>query len=542
MDTQKKQKQWVYIYKIDFPDDPPKKVFLPPKFNQLLNVATDALDLPRHAEQIFDADRKRITTLEEIQPKSKLFISCTKPPIEVEDEPLYKTRIPQYTKRQFVTVKQPEIKPIRQDARMHQIIASSQKSVKESVRDALLALYNSLTPEHKAQLTCSESLKQLTDDTTQYLLENYIITQFIGPTSDIVKTEIGKQTYSWCIEKMKGLKVDDIKLLITGPERSGKSTILNFLSSIAIQKLIISGDIKNYLVCAINWYQYQSYAGDLTKLFDIFLEATLEGVKASHMEFMPVLPTLQQWLIAARTNPSLPMLPPVLQNFPGFPYKDIQRLGQRINQTYNKKDKMKQFITECVELPFRISQCFGFRSVLHVFDHFDLTGYIIQPSGHFSSSEEQVLLSEQICQVFETCPFIAASLNDNDLFKVFTVNKYRNFTTERIITSDDSQQKIAVKDPVLTLTYDMCRGCPAYCAMYNRIVELAQSEIDNRIVKQSYHKIESSIDFTRRVMVKQELGRLFSLLLQDDEGNSKSLNAAEINRLLSMDEVFVELQ
>lgn len=551
MEGPRKQKICVNLFKVDFPDDPPKKVFLPSKISQLLKIATDALDLPREAQQIFDVNGKRVTTLEGIEPKTKLFISCTKPIPEVEDEPLYKTRNPICaTKEKYVSVKQPPVKEVRADAKNHQIIAASQKSVKDNVRDALLSLYNSLTPEHRAQLNCNEVLKKLTDDTQQYLLEHFILSQFIGPTSDVIGTDIGRETWNWCMDRLKGLKPEDVKILITGPARSGKSTIVNFLSSIVIQKLIISGDISNYLVCAINWFKYQSYAGDVCKLYDIFLEATLQGLNAAKMQYMPIMSLIKQWMTSARINQSLQTMPAALQNFPGFPVKDLTSVALRINAAYNNKSSLKAFITECVNLPANLANVFGFKNVIAIYDHFDLSGYIIQPYGRFANSKENVLLSAEICHAIEKTPFIVASLNDPDLSKVFSIKKHKNYTTERIVQNKDVPS-INVVEPVISLTYDLCRGCPAYCAMYMKVVELAEAETSNRVIKQSFSKIHSVVDSTRRILVKQELGRLFSLLVEDNDGMSASFDdgitapafdISDVNKLMSKDEIVVKLQ
>ena len=287
-----KQRPFVYLYKIDVLDEMPHKIRLPETMKELFQVAQKALDLKRPVRQIFDSseqDRKRYETIEDIEnvPKAKLYVSCVGPldddllptgesfqtDFRDRNAPLYRSRLPlnpvqeHFNRLAEMKTKQPKPKPVVANAVQHQVIAASPQTVQENMRDSLLSLFANMTPEQKSSLSSYEALNKLANNTSYFSLEHSLLSQFIGPSSVIVNTEIAKLVNTWIIDRLKGLKPPDCRFVIVGPSKSGKSTLLNSLVMMFYQKLQISGEASNYLVFPLNWSLYTIFLEDITKRF-----------------------------------------------------------------------------------------------------------------------------------------------------------------------------------------------------------------------------------------------------------------------------------
>lgn len=540
-----KQRPFVNLFKIDFPDNPPKRIRLPKDLNELLTISTEVLELVRPAKQVFLDYRnptESIKDIKDLEANAKLYISCAEP-VNDEDEPVYKSRLPKnYNTPNLLklpTVTQPQPKPKREDAVQHQAIAASPYTVKENLRDSLLALYSSLTPEHKAQLNCAPALQKLMLDTKQYIVEDSLLSQFIGPTSVISGDDLGKQTTAWMMDRLKGIKAEDCRFVITGPSQSGKSTLLSIATSLFYQKLQLSNETSNYLIIPINWLIHQIFLDDIQKIYQLMVTTTLNALRGEHMELIPLMGSLQQWFLSLLTIPAYPPIPPIVLHFSPFPHDLINAIGKRIHTAWNRKSGLAEFLNETIRFPISIAHAFGFKNPVFVFDHFDSLGYIIDAPPRFSESKDSVNLSNLVSDVIDSCPFFVASQDDSEFYKLFKITDYKPLQTERMI-EPESEHEIMISNPQITLSIDMCRGCPAYCAMFNRLCDMVSEANERAAVKSQFSRLRSVVDITRNEMVKQELLRVCLLLAASDTDNL--FDEDKINKLSSMSELSIKLR
>lgn len=527
----------VFLYKIDFPDNPGKRIKLPKDINELLKVATEVLELTRPAKQIFDENHEPITDIADIENKSNLYISCATPTIDVDDEPLYKSRLPKNyhnTAINLPLIKQPEIKPKREDSLQHQAIAASPNTVKENVRDSLLALYSSLSPEHKAQHPYSDTLQKMTMDTAQSIFEDSLMTQFIGPSSVIIDTPIGQLTNAAIVEKMRTLPIEECKFAIIGPVQSGKSTVLNMMTSIFYQKLLHSQEITNYLVFPINWLIHQIYLDDIPKIYELYIETAITSLKSSHMEYIPILSSLQQWFLSLITIPAFPPLPPIALHFPDFPVQTVTQVAREIHDSWNKSDGFSLFLEQLTTFPTHFAHAFGFTSAVYIFDSFESCGFRISPTERFSASENDVLLSELVCKALQDSPYFVASHDDRGFFNIFNIDGYRTVTTERLINFEEEREIFLIK-PSMSLNIYMCHGCPAYCAIYTRLCDMIESANQKLAIKSQFFSLKSTVDSSRKEAIRRELFNLCLLLAAAD--NENLFDDDNMNVLMGLSEV-----
>lgn len=513
----KEELPYVYLLRLDFPEIEPTKVSLPKTMDLLLKEATSALHMQRKAKVIYDEAGFMFEDIDSIPPKAMLYVSAAEIPSEEKyDEILGKRRIrvkeiEQWRRLTLPILKRKPPKPEPADKEAHLTIGSRTSTVKDTIRDTLIALYSILTPEHKQQLACADELKKLMNNAQLYFLQHAMLTQFIGPTMSVSGTSIGRETAQWIMEKFEGVKVSECRFCFCGPYQSGKSTILEMAVLLFFQKLQLCAESHKYLIIPINWKLQQIVIDDLAKLFSVFAITTIQALKASRPNMYPIIDDLQRWFLSLVTLKGFPPLPPSVRNFDDFPIDQLTGFSQQLHKAWNSKSGLRNFITHMTSIPQRFANIFGFEDAVCVYDHFDACGYMLEDKTKFPDSEP-VSLAEILSASLDECPFFVASLNDEEFASLFHAENYQQFSTERIITKA-TDGDIIVTSPALTVKMEMCNGCPGYCALYRRVYDMAQKAYDHMAIRlPAQTRFKSVVDCTRRNIVMQEFMRLCLLL------------------------------
>jgi hypothetical protein len=549
------RRPFVSLYKVDLPNDDPKRVRLPNDFANLLRVATDALGLRRPAVHLSDADRRTISELSQIQPNMKLYVSSVAPPSSDRSEPVFKTRLPRESPVKPPTLlRQPKPKPPPENAVQHQVIAASRLTVKENLRDSMLSLFASLSPAQRSQLEVAPALERLANDSQHFAVVDSMLSQFIGPSSVVASTPLGERMVEFALDQLKGLRLEQCRFLVLGPTQSGKSTLLSTLVSLFNQKLRIAGQGR-YLIVPFNWFLYQVYFGDIVKLYEIVISNTLGAIRASSPEVVPFAGVLYQWFLSLLAIPTLPplVLPPSKRPDPDW-LKALLEIGRALHRYWNKKDtswsdvpmvkskireddNFSKFLVELFSFPVKMATAFGFKAAVIVYDHFDAAGCLIEPGDHFPASHDPVSLFGILWDVIRTNPFFIASRDDElllELFRRFGESDYQQVSTERIIEATSETAIVIPQLPGVSITYDLCRGCPAYCAMFEHVCELAAQTQERVAVKSPFARIRSVVDIARTETLRLQFTRLALLLAGADTDGT--FDEEKMNELMSLSE------
>jgi len=543
MSAQTKEFEYVFLYKYDFRDGDGLKVKIPKKGSDsvapILEIANRSLDLNRPAQQLFDENDEPVTQISQLKHQMKVYVSCTAKSQDESEKPLYKSRLPKgfvTSNRALPLVPQPEFVPKPEDAIHHQAIAASPYTVKENLRDSLLCMYSSLSQDHKAKLPISEALQKLSNETQQYLVEESMLSQFIGPSSVICDTPIGQITTSWAMDKLKGLRPEDCRFVINGPSQSGKTTLLSIFVSLFFQKLQLSLETHNYLVFPINWMLHQVYIQDVQKLYGLFVSTTLNAIRGIHMQYIPIISPLQQWFQNILNQHVFPNLPPQVSKFPGFPSAEVTKVGQNIHSSWNSKDNFSGFLYELVSLPNNLALAFGFRTAVYVFDHYDSCVLEMESPERYTK-QSIIYLNRVINQVINQCPFFISSLRDSEFIKAFDIEQFIQISTERIVT-EKGEKSLHITDPQFSLSMDMCIGCPGFCSLFLKIYEMAVEANTFAAVKNQFTRLRSVVDISRNELLKHELSRLCVLL---HEANNEEITPTILNALNEKTEVTIKI-
>jgi hypothetical protein len=315
--------------------------------------------------------------------------------------------------------------------------------------------------------------------------------------------------------------------VIVGPSQSGKSTLLSIAVSLFYQKLQLASETQNYLIVPFNWYLHQIYLDDHQKLYGLIVATTLNALRAARVELIPVINVLHQWFLSILTIPGLAPLPRSVTHFPKFPHNVVFDIGKKIHACWHRKDTsstsekedsasrtttlprrddkepFQLFLTEIAKLPSNLAAAFGFQTAVPVFDHFDASAYEIEPGEHFATSRTPVNLFSVLWQTIQGSPFFVSSQDDEELLKLFrreNIHEYRQISTERLIDAK-AERELIVPQLQICVGIEMCRGCPAYCSMFQRVCDLAAEAHDKAAVKSQFSRLKSVVDISRNVML-----------------------------------------
>jgi hypothetical protein len=175
-------------------------------------------------------------------------------------------------------------------------------------------------------------------------------------------------------------------------------------------------------------------------------------------------------------------------------------------------DNFERFLAATIALPRKIATAFEFKSAIFVFDHLDIADLVIEPGERFAGAPVPVF--PLVLEAMSSVPAFVSSHTDEALFQLFReyqTDDFVHISTEHIIEAPGTKEVI-VPGVELVINGEMCRGCPAYCAMLQKVCELAEQAREKTAVKSQFSKWRAIVDVSRNDLVKQEFMRLARLL------------------------------
>jgi hypothetical protein len=183
-------------------------------------------------------------------------------------------------------------------------------------------------------------------------------------------------------------------------------------------------------------------------------------------------------------------------------------------------------------MPTVFATSFGLTAAVYVYDHFDTAGVLIA-NERFPNSPP-VSLADCLCQAICDSPFFMASQFDADFTEVFSINSKIHLTTARII-AEKQGESIFVAEPPMTITEQICEGCPGYCAMFARVRELVQR---SRTRADKGAKYRCVADECRNARLLHQLVRF--LLLRGNALSEAHINGTALNQLMVIDQARID--
>jgi hypothetical protein len=118
--------------------------------------------------------------------------------------------------------------------------------------------------------------------------------------------------------------------------------------------------------------------------------------------------------------------------------------------------------------------------------------------------------SSCLCEAARDCSFFITSKDDDDFAPGPNPGEFTEWSTSGVI-QDENDWELWVVDRPISLTFQECEACPAYCAVYDPICRLAVTTEEDAISK-LYLRYESTIDHDTDGILSEEFLRLLVLV------------------------------
>jgi hypothetical protein len=179
------------------------------------------------------------------------------------------------------------------------------------------------------------------------------------------------------MEKLRGKHTDECRFSIAGPCQSGKSTLLFIAAWLFHEKLKLSGQFS--------WSNHQNHISEIPALHEFMITMTCDCLRGSRPDLRLILAPLRQWFFTLIVIQAVPPLPALAVRFEDIPKSEIIQVGPAIHSAEKNKTDLEHFVQTVIACPGNTACCFGFTSIVPIFDHFDVRGYLISLAAIFHS-------------------------------------------------------------------------------------------------------------------------------------------------------------
>ena len=322
-----------------------------------------------------------------------------------------------------------------------------------------------------------------------------------------------------------------MRVLISGPRNSGKSTLLGLAAERAILELAASGEWKHTFIFAYDFASNAHTVQAYDELFRSIVRATFSGLSAQR----PLLSEHSAGLCNCFCNiiEGKPLIPKSFQISNDFRtlVPQLHQLIQLISECWAEEDK-SSFITNALSFPLQISKIFGFDRVLVIADHFDA----------FSSGDalEDIFIMENVKNLLELSSFIAAVQDQEKAAEAvkpgpkdgidLTQSVFRISTLDIVEDDDYAEREFALQiegdAKKININAGFFGGCPAFLKYWDELNEIAD-QVEKDELEEEEDDDEEIIEKReeRRIMLSNKATEILNMLTEGQtEFNVTSVN------------------
>ena len=270
----------------------------------------------------------------------------------------------------------------------------------------------------------------------------------------------------------KGGSSHRFNIAIVGPKKSGKSTFLSIFVQELLLELATTEKWKEFFIFVLDMEKLIETTDDLSSFYIYMIEATFKQMEHQSPQFEQYFPMIKKHFLSIIELKSPPIFPKpfreseethVLAN-------ELQQIANQLSNAWNDDSFFNQFVTNTMMFPKMISDIFGFKHYLLVFDNFELCDTFIMPNEPFSSSSENFQFASLMTFMISNNNFII-SCKDHKYLTNLLLNvdgvppipdyiSTLNLCTERAYSK--RQFNVVVNHKTIPLTVNNCGGIPSY--------------------------------------------------------------------------------
>ena len=283
----------------------------------------------------------------------------------------------------------------------------------------------------------------------------------------------------------------NFRVAVVGPHKAGKTTFARILASKIYNRILASNQYKNTMIYTIDFETIENELKDPITFYNTLIETALTQAAAQKLEFTQHLDILKQYFLKLPTLDRLTPLPPkfaLMDDFRG-PAAILTELSENIFNALRKSCSLQIFMTNVVTIPAFVAKACGFKTVLYLADHIDLTDIDTPCIDDLNNDVSNLPLIEFIKLMLSDSPFIVSCKDEEHLLESLELiaddsSDLRNGTeTVSILDTDNSpdhsdeltfELKVqGMKEPLLIRRDDL-GGCSGYLQKWDELVSFGQ--------------------------------------------------------------------
>lgn len=280
-----------------------------------------------------------------------------------------------------------------------------------------------------------------------------------------------------------------MKAAILGPQKSGKSTFLSVYLRELLVDLVATDNWKSTFVFPYDISQFMEGMIDLKDFYKDYVRYIFALLHVQCPSMIPLLPAIEKSFESVIDTKGHILLPRRLTQDINLKRlaSSIDEIVQLLAQIWKDPDQFEYWLANLALLPKRLASAFGFKQIINVFDHFDMSNECVVPGRPFETSEYSSFPSELLKCALIQGPFILGAKDTLHFFdslesidENITVNLASyvdafylwNLIDQTLYSDKEIYVEFAQTKTQLRITSYACGGIPNYLTKWNKMNKL----------------------------------------------------------------------
>ena len=305
------------------------------------------------------------------------------------------------------------------------------------------------------------------------------------------------------------------RIAITGPQKSGRSTLAGVIASRFLQEIAANDQWKQTLFVPFDFKALYTYFLIPDALLKNVAEITFNSLALCYPAITPIKDSLIHSFVDI-TQGRTKLHSSVFKN--KTLASDLQTALDLLYETWNDKSSIQPFYLNVLLLPLTLSRCFNIPKLAIVIDNYDLCNINLSGIDRFSESDS-AMLSELVSLLLDNASFILVGTQTEALFNIMTPLRMDSVDLTQSVTlvsSLDIIKETQYKDKVITVTTDTTKiqvteelfgGCTPFVAKWV-MINTEFDDLESSIIR-SVNEEEEVDEYDDPDEIKAEICQLF---------------------------------
>lgn len=317
------------------------------------------------------------------------------------------------------------------------------------------------------------------------------------------------------------------RIVVTGPQKSGRSTTAGILASRLATELSASGHWKSSMVIPLDFLKLSPSLQMPDLLLRNIADITVSALCEARPAIIPIKDALVKSIADITTGRT--KIPQALTGN-RIIANDVQNIIDLLYESWNDPTALLQFYLNVLLLPVSLSKAFYITKLFVICDNYELCNVVVEDEKQFGESNS-IRASEVVSILLDNSSFIITGASTENLFNVLTplhddsidltqsiyyvstldIVKNPSYNNATIIASTDKSK--------ISITPDLFGGCPPFLAKWTLVnTEIDQYQEILAIASESHNPEEEDEAAEQKVEICQHLQEMLAdVIIQFDQ-------------------------